>query len=324
MNTGIKLPNWVGDVVMATSAMKSIRLSFPDDKIYAIVRPGHRGLLEGTDLCDKLISVDDTGFGVLSQGVGLRKLHLDRAVILPRGFRAGLLMRLSGASERIGFAASGRSSLLTQRIVYEPRINTRDMYLRICRGMGCSQISEEISLPVSPDAEERAEEILAELDGRPIVGIVPGGSYGSAKLWPVEHFGRTASIIRDRTKAVFIVLHAPGEEDIAQKVRDASDASLALSEGLEVLKSIVRRLDLLLTNDTGPRHIGVAFGVPTVVLMGPTHTEYTDYTADRLTVVREDIECSPCQLKTCPRDHECMEGLAPERVADECLEALSR
>lgn len=306
---------------MATAALKSIRVSFPEDTICAIVRPAHSELLEESSLCDELITADETGYNVFSEGIRMRDLKFDTAVVLPRSFRAALLMRLSGAPRRLGFAAGGRSSLLTDLVEYQPRVNTRDMYLRLCKALGCRNISDELTLSVSKRHEIRAREILSPLCDHPVIGIVPGGSYGSAKLWPVEHFVKTMMIITKETGAKFVVLHGPEEGEIARQIGEAAEAVL-VSEGLGLLKSIVRRLDLLLTNDTGPRHIGAAFGVPTVVLMGPSKTEYTDYPAEKIAILREEVECGPCQLKICPENHECMRNLSPERAAEECLKML--
>ncbi len=324
MKIAVKCPNWVGDVVMATAALQSVRASFPDDVICAVVRPDHRELLEGASFIDELICMDEVGAGVVSTGMALREHAFDAAIILPRSYRAALLMRFSGAPRRVGFASPGKSLLLTEKVEYKPRINTRDMYLRVCRASGCGEIVEELSLPVVPACEKRAEELISGISGRPVVGLVPGGAFGSAKLWPVEHFGAAAAIIRQRADARFVVLHGPGEGNVARQTAEVTGAEATICEGLGVLKSVVKRLDLLLTNDTGPRHIGVAFSVPTVVLMGPTRDEYTDYPAQNLIIVREQVDCGPCQLKLCPEDHRCMIGLSPEKVADKCLECLKK
>ena len=83
---------------------------------------------------------------------------------------------------------------------------------------------------------------------------------------------------------------------------------------LEQLKPIIKRCNLLVTNDTGPRHYAVAFDVPVVVLMGPTNPDYTAANLDRTPVFREEMECSPCHKKICPTDHRCMKDITPEKV----------
>ena len=85
---------------------------------------------------------------------------------------------------------------------------------------------------------------------------------------------------------------------------------------------MVRRAKLLLTNDTGPRQIAIAVGTPVVVLMGPTDPRGTQQHMERQRVLREDVDCSPCQLKTCPIDHRCMTRLSPERAISAAQELI--
>ena len=89
------------------------------------------------------------------------------------------------------------------------------------------------------------------------------------------------------------------------------------------LKSLVKRSDLLLCNDTGPRHLAKAFEVPVVTVFGPTHPEWTatDYEAER--IVRIDADCGPCQQRVCPLGHlKCMTGVTIDAVYEAARELL--
>jgi heptosyltransferase-2 len=90
---------------------------------------------------------------------------------------------------------------------------------------------------------------------------------------------------------------------------------------LDLLKSVIARLDGLVTTDTGPRHFAAAFDVPCVVLMGPTDPRYTSYPTVHTRVMRFDIECGPCHKKTCDRDHRCMRDITGDQVF-EALEGM--
>ncbi|MEK7290600.1 MAG: glycosyltransferase family 9 protein, partial [Planctomycetota bacterium] len=80
--------------------------------------------------------------------------------------------------------------------------------------------------------------------------------------------------------------------------------------------------DLLITVDSGPRHIAVAFKRPVVTLMGPNDPRYTDTPAEIGQVISADVDCLACQLKVCPKDHRCMTQIKPERVAKIGLELI--
>jgi heptosyltransferase-2 len=110
----------------------------------------------------------------------------------------------------------------------------------------------------------------------------------------------------------------PGEDRIAQSIVATSKAKIVNTGpdriDLGLLKYLIRRCQLLITNDTGPRHYAVAFNVPVVVVMGPTDPRYTAANLENTLVLRKDLDCSPCHKKECPRDHECMLMVKPETV----------
>jgi heptosyltransferase-2 len=84
---------------------------------------------------------------------------------------------------------------------------------------------------------------------------------------------------------------------------------------LDKLKALVARGDLMITGDTGPRHVAVAFDRPVVCLIGPTDPNYTNYCLERTVLLRKDLPCSPCQRKVCPLGHHrCMRDILVEEV----------
>jgi heptosyltransferase-2 len=92
---------------------------------------------------------------------------------------------------------------------------------------------------------------------------------------------------------------------------------------LGALKEITRRCDLMVTNDTGPRHIAAAFGVPVVTIFGPTHPEWTEIYFAKERKVSVPVFCGPCQKKTCPLDHRCMTRVTPSMVFDTAAQLLN-
>ena len=83
---------------------------------------------------------------------------------------------------------------------------------------------------------------------------------------------------------------------------------------MDLLKPLIQRCCLLVTNDTGPRHYAVAFDIPVVVIMGPTDPRYTNANLEKTIVLRRDLVCSPCHHKKCALHHSCMAEILPEEV----------
>src|SRR5205814_7065333 len=115
--------------------------------------------------------------------------------------------------------------------------------------------------------------------------------------------------------ATVLISSAPRERGIVDSItRHMKHAAVDLARAgctLGALKDIIRRCDLMVTNDTGPRHIAAAFDVPVVTIFGPTHPEWTEiyYPKERQVAVK--AACGSCQDKTCPLDHRCMTRRTP-------------
>ena len=116
-----------------------------------------------------------------------------------------------------------------------------------------------------------------------------------------------------------LLLCGPGEEGLARELEQAMNTvpinTAAELLPLDLLKVALHRADLLITTDTGPRHMAIALGTPAVVLMGPTDPRYTNsHLGPTVVLRRDDVPCVPCHLKVCPIDHRCMEWITPEEV----------
>ena len=97
------------------------------------------------------------------------------------------------------------------------------------------------------------------------------------------------------------------------------DPPLALAE----TAALLRRSALAISNDTGPRSMAVALGLPVVVPLGPTEDGHTRHHLERQRVLIEDVDCRPCRLRTCPIDHRCMTRITPEHVVGAAEELLA-
>jgi len=197
-----------------------------------------------------------------------------------------------------------------------------EYYLEICRWLGLKTPQQvKPRLFIGQELFNRGESLIRKYgicEKDIVIGLNPGASFGSSKCWPAENFAELAELCQSRLGARIILFCGPGEQDIAQAIIGQSHAKIidTSQDGidLELLKPLVRRCNLLITNDTGPRHYAVALDVPVVVIMGPTDPRYTDSNLDQTIVIRKELPCSPCHRKVCPSRHECMTEIAPGEV----------
>ena len=316
---------------MATASLADLRRSFPQARIDVLVRPGRDGLLEGLDCFDSL-RVDDSRRGVrrvVALASELRRERYDLALLFTNSLRSALLARLARIPERIGYRKGGQSVLLSRRV--EP-VRTADgkgwkprpmpeIYADLCAAVGVRRGDGRPRLAVS-DAQEaralRARRALGVDPGERLFGLAPGAAFGASKLWPVERFARLADSLAERLGQRAIIFCGPGETAIADELSHrmarphVNTARQVL--GLDLMKPFVRDLSLLVTTDSGPRHIAAAFAVPAAVVMGPTDPRWTNANLETTVVVRHDVPCGPCHLERCPLDHRCMLEITPEEV----------
>jgi heptosyltransferase-2 len=342
MKIAVFLPNWVGDAVMATPAVRALRRHFPAARLIGVVRPYVAGVLEGGPWLDAQILLDTKGPWSRrwpAAALALRRHRPDLAVLFPNSIRSALVARLGGCRRRVGYARPGRNWLLTDRLAplraadgsYLPS-PIIDAYNLLATHVGCPAPGHRMELFPTPDGEHEAARVWerARLDRfAEVVCLNPGAAYGAAKHWSAESFARLAQSFTDERRSGVLVLCGPGERELARQIAALANrhavhtlADAPLSLGLT--KACVRRADLLVTTDSGPRHFAAAFDRPVVTLFGPTHIAWTETYYLAAVHLQKRVECGPCQLRVCPLDHRCMKLLTPEEVFAAATALLAR
>lgn len=332
MAIAIFLPNWIGDVVMATPAFRALRDTFPDQPVYAVCRPYVAGVVEGSPWFDGVIPLNPKGGwseSIAGAAWNLRRVGAKRAVLFPNSIRSALVARLGGCRERLGFLRMGRAWLLTDALRSltddEGRFRPSpiiDDYNRLAMLAGTSWPGHRMEL-FTTEADERAAHHVWDRfhlgHGRQVICLNPGAAFGAAKFWPSEYFSELARDLFDQRDADVLILCGPSERNIAREIaakarrpRVVSLDDNPLSLGLT--KALVRRADLLVTTDSGPRHFAAAFNRPVVTLFGPTHIAWTETYFHKAIHLQKKVACGPCQQRVCPLDHRCMTQLMPAEV----------
>jgi heptosyltransferase II len=324
---------------MATPGFRALRAGFPSARITLHLRASQLPLVAGAPWFDAVLPVRsfaERGLAPLREGLALRRAHrFELGLCLPDSFSSALLLRAAVRGPVIGYARNARSFLLSRAVPLPdaPRAKAggpwlpRELHvLGLVEAAGCAPRGTHVELFTTPEEEGEAERVLAAAGvaaGEPIVILAPGASFGTSKQWPAEHFAKTGDALAGRARIV--VVGTPEERELAARVTGAmrpGAVDLAGKVSLGALKAVVRRARVAICNDAGLRHIAVAFGVPCVVLFGPTSVEKTALNLERVRVLVEDVECRPCYLRECPIDHRCLVRIAPERAVEAALPAL--
>ncbi len=332
MNVALFLPNWIGDVVMATPAIRALRESYAGARLIAVCRPYVLGAIEGSPWFDAHLLLEQNGPLVRrwpSVAWQLRRARIDLAVLFTNSFRSALVSWLGGCKRRIGFQRDRRGWMLTDRL--EPIRDDAgkfkpspviDDYNRLAQAAGCPWPGYRLELFTAPADEIAADALYDKFHiaaGAPVICLNPGAAFGAAKFWPTTYFAKLAQDLAEPSGVKVLVLCGPSEREQARNIARLANrpqifslADQPLSLGLT--KALVRRSALLVTTDSGPRHFAAAFDRPVVSLYGPTFIDWTrTYFAKEINLQKK-VPCGPCQLRVCPTDHACMNLLTPQEV----------
>lgn len=340
----LRLPNWLGDVVALEPLVRQLRAQAPEPARLTLVVPAP--LLA-------LVAPSAPGARLLAAGREPRAWSgHGTAILLTGSWRSAWMALAARIPRRVGYARDGRRWLLTDGFEparegggralgggpppapWAPRFAPRPLLvsaLELCAALGLVFEDGAPKLARDSGAEARAGARLerAGFAGRPFALLNVGGRPGSAKALPT---GEWVEVARRLAAAGLAVAAAagPGEEDtLAAFARGAPDA-LALAAPLADLPeftALARRCAVVLTTDSGPRHLAAAVGAPLVVLFGPTDPRHTRVGRGAQVELREQMPCGPCHMERCPlpaaRERACLTSIGAARIAEAALGLLS-
>ncbi len=334
MKIAVFLPNWLGDLTMATPVLRALRRHFGREaRIVGILRPYLADVLAGTNWLDEQWFFDphakDRGLRPWSVARRMRNQRFDVAVLLTNSLRTAMVAWLGGARERIGYVRYGRGPLLTgklyppragRQLVPEPMVET---YLKLARAAGCGDESPQLELATVATDERSADGAFKQLgianDAR-VVALNSSGAYGGSKLWPIEYFAELARRIVDRLGYDVLVTCGPKERDLARQIVALSGSNRVHSLADQPMdfgtaKACIRRCRLMVSTDSGPRHVAAAFGLPLVTLYGPMLPVWSENPTQRAVNLMLDLDCIGCHKRVCPLGHHrCMRDLSVDTV----------
>lgn len=291
---------------MATPSLRLIRDRLPGIFIGALMRPGIDQVLAGTTLFDEVHAIRRDGvMGPKFTAAKVRPRRYDTALLFTNSFSTALVTRIAGIPRRIGYDRDARGLLLTDRLRAPTRpsgdwapVPAVDYYWRLARYLidGPAAIAHDaapscltakppvyMELATTPDEDRAADEVLGRAglggaDSARLAILNPGGN-NPAKRWPAERFAALADHLATAHRMRVLVNGSPDElglaDQIAARARHPVVRLPAVGITLGSLKALVRRSALMITNDTGPRHIAAALNIPVVSLFGPTDHRWT-------------------------------------------------
>lgn len=323
-------PAWIGDMMMAQSLFKLLKLRNPQVVIDVLASGWTRLLLAHMPEINSVIEMP-LGHGVLDVkqryrlGKSLADKGYQQAILLPNSLKSALIPFFAKIPLRTGWRGEMRYGLLN-----DLRVLDKQRYPLMVQRYMALAFAADAKLPAAfpypelmVEKQNRAallQKFSLQLD-RPLLILCPGAEYGASKRWPEKYY---AAVAAEKIRAGWQLwlMGSAKDEPVAESIRGQLTAeerqhshNLAGATNLGEAIDLMQCADAVISNDSGLMHIAAALQVPLVVVYGSTSPGFTPPLAERVKIVSNGIECSPCFERECPKQHhKCMQELMPVQV----------
>jgi ADP-heptose:LPS heptosyltransferase len=321
----------IGDLVMSLPALNDLRAAFPQARIRLAVGAWSEPLARSAPVDEVLVWsapwVGRPSEGALSlralfaRARALRAAPPDLTIDLQGDVRAALLLWLTGARVRVGYANTGGGSLLTHVVPLDETVSFVEQNRRAVDTVAGTRAATSHD-PLRAEERAGARQILAAhgvpLDARPLIGLHPSGGR-LIKQWPIARWAEIARRLQEDHGATVVVTGSAADRPLFDALAQALSrppVDLTGRLGLRETLAALSAFDLFLSPDTGPMHMAAAVGTPSVSVFGPSDpgryfSGGSGAPGTRHEVVRHELWCAPCNLIRKP-PAECRLGEAPE------------
>ncbi len=333
----IRAANWVGDAIMTTPVLRAVRKNYPQSHITVLAKPWVVPVYETNPHVDEVMVYENAGrhkmgLGTLRLARDIRKGRFDLAILMQNAFEAALIAFWGRVPERLGYNTDGRSLLLNRCVKMNSDLKKGhliDYYIAILTSAGLRADHRYLELHLDSADEDWALNLLERKglkeQGKPVLGINPGATGGTAKRWFPARYAELAGSLSKKYDTKVLIFGGPADHDLGEEISamvPGTCINMAGKTSLSRAFALIGACDLFVTNDSGLMHAAAALNVNQVAVIGSTDYIATAPVNSNSIMVREAVDCSPCLKDECPIDHRCMDRVSVTKVLDACHSLL--
>ncbi len=320
----------IGDVVLSTPVIKVLRENYPSAYIAMMVSPYTEDIVSGNPDLDEVIILDKDDLhrnlkGVWEFSRGLKKKGFDLAIALHPTNRVHLVIFLAGIPKRIGYDRK-MGFLFTDKIKHLKQLGEKyesEYNFDLLKPLGIELKDRDLYIPLKKESEDWVQELFIQKGVKhedKILAINPGASCKS-RIWPAERFAEVIDELIDKYGFKVFILAGPKDVNMADKVISQMKhkaINLAGKTSVSQLVSILKRCELLISNDSGPVHIASALGTPVVSIFSRSQKGLSPKrwgpVGKRDVFLHKDVGCSECLAHNCVKGFLCLKAITVEDV----------
>lgn len=313
----------LGDALLATPLLRAVKARYPEARLDYLVDEDLAPLFRGSADCDRVLAYPRRArwrsLSDLRWAMRLRRERYDLLLDLQGSGTSALFTLFSGAPRRHGYRVRHRHLFYTEKSdrgwpAERGRPYAPVNHFLLVESLGIEP--EDLQPKLPPGLGSKNPYAPGE---KPIIVMAPGATW-EAKQWPADHYIELGRSLLQEGCRVFL-MGSPGERSLLDQIAEGCAAEIIEEGSLEGMVAALRHADLLVSTDSGARHVAVALGTPSLALFGPSDPAIWSVEDRRHPLLRLDLDCSPCALTRCPlQGHPCMNDLTPDRV----LESIRR
>lgn len=316
---------YIGDVIVSTPLVREIKKLYPAADVDIITTPLSAEIFQYNPYIRKVIKFDKRNqkyFNLLKLIKYLRGRKYECSISIQSSLTSALLLYFSGIARRIGFK---RQVLTTDSVEIEekPEIHRSENILKLLTPLSNKEFDHRTELFLSDKERQLATNILEKVDNEQLklIGIAPG-SIRFTKQWPESYYVELLKNLASKNVFAFLI-GGPKENKLCQRIinKSGNTKTSNLAGELSILESsaVIKKLDLMLTNDSAPLHMANAVKTDVFAFFGPTIRKYGFFPYRKNDKIFEiDLYCRSCSLhggKKCPEGHfKCMLEIRPGEV----------
>lgn len=321
-------PRGIGDIILSTIILENVAAHFPYAQIDYLTEKFARASVENNPFVTKVLTMNEKEFPLLV-ALRIKKEKYDIILDLWSNPRSAQITFFSGVKYRVGFAYRGRKyayNILARGD--RGSHHSAEHNLELLKALDIPVISKNMHFYVSGEDDQFGKSFIKKYfrDGSLIVGIIPAGGWPS-KRCDATKWIEICSAINKKYKVRYLILWGPGDEYDADYIKNhfPNRTVIAPRTSLKQMSGLIKNCGFIIANDSGPMHMAVALGIPTLGIFGPTdplkhgpYSENSDY------ILKDDLFCIKCDYLECPYNHECMLQLSVHDIQKKFSSILKR
>lgn len=323
---------FIGDIVLSTPLVKKLKEVYPWSDITYVTTPAGASILRNNPNISEIIEYDKRGKhkglkGIYQLGKRLKYENFNLVITPHRYLRSSVLSWLTGSPVRKGYKNAAASFLYTEKIPYDRNKHEVEKLLSFVSGK--EEKRYEIELYPNEQDIKKVDEMLIGYDKKKLILLAPGSKWFTKK-WPLEYFNEVIGQLMNREDIITGIIGGADELSL-NIVTGGNVVDFRGKTTLLELAELIRRSELVLTNDSSPIHIASAWkNVKIFAIFGPTVKElgFFPWSKNSIIFETEGLSCRPCSLHggdKCPQKHfKCMLDIKPEIVLNEILKIIER